>query len=530
VPGADPSGTNDSTAAIDVLIGAAGPTIYLAPGTYKFSSKIVLASGQCIDGGSSGAVTLQWAGGNGGDLVATSTSAVTNFPCLKGVTIDAGSATNVNLLHVSDGSQGSFEDIVLNAENGSANTCRLITAGDSGTGAAHNSALHNFKHVRGTGCQTGTTFQGIASGPTVVTDNVFTNDELEGSSNAAGVMYNFVAWADTNNFYHARASLGPSNSTGVVCNSGTPASNVGVYDNNFYYLDVDAFGSVSGQTGITINWCKQFGVYGLYQSPDTFPGTLINATSNAQSYYINQNGAPPTITSLNYNEVKLGNPGYTVGQLSLGNGAAFQTHLNVDVSSDFSILDDLALFEMNAGGSLSFTSNSNPVFDYGFTNSGKYTLSVPAVFTDLPTSGTGAGYGCLDGSGNFLNLTTPCVDAGGGAISYIPLTTGPLVAISGTAFGFTKIKNASTLVNVVASALSFTCSGNPTITIYECGTSATCSGGTLMASATLTAAGTAVNPSLSSTAIAAGHYIAADITGGTCTNLNATIVAGVQQS
>jgi|HubBroStandDraft_6_1064221.scaffolds.fasta_scaffold00175_23 hypothetical protein len=99
-------------------------------------------------------------------------------------------------------------------------------------------------------------------------------------------------------------------------------------------------------------------------------------------------------------------------------------------------------------------------------------------------------------------------------------TQGTIGSITTGKGGFTLWPNAATVDNLAFSSNIFTCSVNPVITMYECGTSTTCNAPTTIGAVTITAAHTVVSfTSLSSTAIAAGDYTAWDLTG-TCTALN----------
>jgi hypothetical protein len=99
--------------------------------------------------------------------------------------------------------------------------------------------------------------------------------------------------------------------------------------------------------------------------------------------------------------------------------------------------------------------------------------------------------------------------------------------VNNTKGGFAKFVKASTVDNIEVSATSFTCTGNPTVTLYECGTSTTCASPTTIGSATVTAAGTLVDGSISAAAIAAGDYVGWAVSAGTCTALN---IAGTAQA
>jgi Pectate lyase superfamily protein len=112
-------------------------------------------------------------------------------------------------------------------------------------------------------------------------------------------------------------------------------------------------------------------------------------------------------------------------------------------------------------------------------------------------------------------------------LSYQP---GPLTSVSATISAYAKIAAASTVDNLTGSAMSFTCSGNPVVTMYECGTSTTCATPTTIGSVTVTAAGTATVGTVSNPAITAGDYVAWALTGGTCSALNVAASAQVHSN
>ena len=103
--------------------------------------------------------------------------------------------------------------------------------------------------------------------------------------------------------------------------------------------------------------------------------------------------------------------------------------------------------------------------------------------------------------------------------------TGDQTAIATAKTGFTLVPRPTTVDTVTASAQSATCSGDPSIVVYECGTSTTCATPTVIARATMTsvAAGTAYPGTLSSTSIGAGHYIAFATNAGTCSASNISV-------
>jgi hypothetical protein len=112
--------------------------------------------------------------------------------------------------------------------------------------------------------------------------------------------------------------------------------------------------------------------------------------------------------------------------------------------------------------------------------------------------------------------------------SYAP---GLQASIVNTIAQFQKWVKSSTVDNLIGSASSFTCTGNPTITFYECGTSTTCTATPItIGTVTLTASGAAVAGSVTNPAITAGDYTAWAISAGTCTALDASATAQYHQN
>jgi len=86
---------------------------------------------------------------------------------------------------------------------------------------------------------------------------------------------------------------------------------------------------------------------------------------------------------------------------------------------------------------------------------------------------------------------------------------------------FQKVVKASTVDNCVAATDALTCTTNQTFSIVDCGASTTCASPTVICSVQVTAAGTAfLVASPASPTIAAGDYIAAESTAGSCTTLS----------
>lgn len=141
--------------------------------------------------------------------------------------------------------------------------------------------------------------------------------------------------------------------------------------------------------------------------------------------------------------------------------------------------------------------------------------------TDNPTVhvlGTGAltvnGAQVASAAGTGIGLSAGTVSSNAeSTLNFVYDATAILNAVG----NFTKIVKVSTVDNVTLSASALTCSGNPTVELLECSTSTTCASPTVMASGTITTTGTATLPTVSSSAIAAGDYVAWEVSAGTCT-------------
>jgi hypothetical protein len=158
--------------------------------------------------------------------------------------------------------------------------------------------------------------------------------------------------------------------------------------------------------------------------------------------------------------------------------------------------------------------------------------ATPVAASDLSNGTTGSGQVVLD-TGATINAGSLSIGgtavqvSGGGSYSVVSFQPGAQTAVITTKGGFAKIVKASTVDNIIGSASAFTCSVNPVVTVYECGTSATCAvSPTTLGAATVTASGQAFSATVSSPAITAGDYVAFAVSAGTCTVLD--ISANVQ--
>lgn len=136
-----------------------------------------------------------------------------------------------------------------------------------------------------------------------------------------------------------------------------------------------------------------------------------------------------------------------------------------------------------------------------------------------------------DGAGNFKasgSVTTPSVTVNSDSPftaaprAFLPFATGQLAAIVTSGQYFVgQLAKAGTVENFTATAATFACTTNPTITLEDCGASAgTCSSPTALASVTLTAANTVTAGTITSATLTAGHYFVMETTAGVCTALN----------
>lgn len=159
--------------------------------------------------------------------------------------------------------------------------------------------------------------------------------------------------------------------------------------------------------------------------------------------------------------------------------------------------------------------------DGGCTISGT-TLSSPTL-TGIPLTSTAA-----PGTSTTQVASTAFVAAGlasgSGAVDHVSYQPGLLTAVNSTKAAFHKFSKASTVDNIEGSAATFSCAVNPTVTVYECGTSATCASSPVtIGTVTITAAGTVADGTVSSSTVAAGDYVAFAMSAGTCASVDVAV-------
>lgn len=291
--GADCTGVSNSATAIQNAISVAavsGGVVLLDPGcTFNIGiNSLTLASNAVIR---AYGATVNYSGS--GAMVTSSTSATLNYAGIYGGVWNAGSSsTAVFALH--SPYRSTFKDVVPQATSTSSTAWEISvnTSGSSNPEGNYNAAFNLFENDLGVGtfgrCERLT---GNSSGPVVVTLNRHFNLSCNSAGSLAIAGVDINSWADGNTWIGSRFGLlsaTNASGVGVIWNSGTPVSNVGVYNDNFYDLSVDCFGAPSGDAriGAQFNWTKQNVVF-LYQSPVCAGGSYATtASTQSTSVYL----------------------------------------------------------------------------------------------------------------------------------------------------------------------------------------------------------------------------------------------------
>ena len=165
----------------------------------------------------------------------------------------------------------------------------------------------------------------------------------------------------------------------------------------------------------------------------------------------------------------------------------------------------------------------------GATNMANLTAS-SGVFTDSSknlTSTPPTGYPASAGTG--IAISAGAINSN--AVEHISYQPGLLTAVNATKAAFHKYSKAATVDNIEGSAATFSCVSNPTITMFECGTSSTCASSPVtIGTVTVTASGTVIDGTVSNPAITAGDYVAFSMTAGTCASVDVAATAQVHSN
>lgn len=158
--------------------------------------------------------------------------------------------------------------------------------------------------------------------------------------------------------------------------------------------------------------------------------------------------------------------------------------------------------------------------------------SAAAALLEVVCSGTGQMYavtaggsaGCLSHgtvgqwlqqqqpSGNFAPVWTTLT-----SFDHISYQPGLQTSIVNSIGAFHKFTRAATITNIEVSADQLTCVTPPTITVFNCGTSKTCATPTTIGTGAIATVSTVVDGTITAASVAAGNYVAFEITAGACT-------------
>lgn len=285
--GAVGDGVTDDSAAIQAAIDAvsvvgSGAVIFPDGGNYYHATTLTLKSGVTLFGYGA---RLTW-GGGATSQITTSSSATLDNAGMLGFKIEAGaSATTVLEL------RSAYKCVLRDLEITSSNTSNLVidltvnTSGGTNPVSTRNSVLNTFENIYSRGnCGTFLRLKGDSATPTVVTLNTFIGMDAE-FCNVRGI--EFHSWCDTNTFSGStRVRIVANNAVGVEWNTGTPASNVGVYGNCFQSLAVDTFGTLTGRIGIKMNYTHSNKVEYFFQDPPAEGGAYSFDATNTVSYFV----------------------------------------------------------------------------------------------------------------------------------------------------------------------------------------------------------------------------------------------------
>jgi hypothetical protein len=310
--------------------------------------------------------------------------------------------------------------------------------------------------------------------------------------------------------------IGSSNST-------SPTSVASIYAGMNVYVQNSTVGSLAARWCVYIVntsgsvGCRMYAGLGIYSGGSVDGG--VDTLNIAGAISSNSTGNPASATGASW----------TI----LGGTTPFSICVNWSTSTYLNCQFQALSwdFKPSAGtGGWTISANSMVPDSDNATSLGSATNRIATVTTqNLAVGVTGALKGNGTGSpatqaacADLSNAGTGCSSAVGSHAELIDtFAPGFVSSIVNTKVGFTKWVATSIVDNLVASAQSLTCIGNPIVTFYECGTDATCASPTGIAAALLTGTGQGFAASaISNQTISATHYTAWAVSSGTCTALD----------
>ena len=236
--------------------------------------------------------TVTWSGGTD-QIFENATKPLLNF-WISGLNLDVNSETDAEPFVLDDIQYCKFKDVtVLNSDDKVVWNIKATTAATN----THNCEWHNIWMRDVYSCFT---FTGTAA------SNEITLLKLTNiwAYPVTGNGIEFKGWASGIHFDTCWISLYTAGTYGVIWNnSGTPAANVGDYDNNFVNLKVDAILGTSNNAATVLlqfNNTKLDKVSPFFKSPpDTgvgaFVGTTIGTHANTVSYLVEDFTSGPDV-------------------------------------------------------------------------------------------------------------------------------------------------------------------------------------------------------------------------------------------
>lgn len=277
--GVSGGGTGDQGGAINAAILAVSATggggLYFPPGNYTHSTAIIQQSNVVLWGFEG--VTLTWTGGSAAQITSPTTGCLLRAG-IVGINLNSGAASKS--IETFSGWHCNYVGIEA-ATNSATSIVMDFLCNSTGTLNAdsnYNSVFNYVENLLQTGtCGTFIRLKGIQATPVgeVVTLNTFNGCNAQGCK-VRGI--DFAGWADSNKFVGlTRVALTASNAVGVEWNSSIPASNTGVYANDFDRLAVDTFviGGVTGRVGFKMNNTKENKIDKFFNDPVAEGGMYI---------------------------------------------------------------------------------------------------------------------------------------------------------------------------------------------------------------------------------------------------------------